>query len=309
LKHQEYAERTILRAMARKRIPHAYIFHGPDGVGKEKFARACARLFLCEAKGQAADSAPREACGTCPGCRAVAGETHPDLHIVHRYQSREHPDADVRKRKGLELGVDVIRHFLIDCVGLTSTRGRGKIFIVREADRITPQAQNALLKTLEEPPQQTFLFLLVSSPDRLLPTFLSRCQSVRFDALPSEFITAQLTPLMPDLSTQHVEWYARSSCGSLGWAVTAAKDELFELNERIVKGLAALHQPEVPHLTKGPRIDPAKDNVSIARKVAEADKNAKAWAEEADGLGERYRKRDPDITDTEATRRGLETIF
>jgi DNA polymerase-3 subunit delta' len=95
---------------------------------------------------------------------------------VHRYLIKEHPESDVRKRKGLEISVDVLRHFVIERTALTPIRGRAKVFVIREADSMTTQAQNALLKTLEEPPGPTFIILLVSALDGLLPTTLSRCQ-------------------------------------------------------------------------------------------------------------------------------------
>jgi DNA polymerase III gamma/tau subunit len=231
----------------------------------------------------------RTGCGACADCRSVADGTHPDLHLVYRQLNREHPDADVRKRKALDIGVDVLRHFVIDKVGLTPHRSRAKVFIIREADRITTQAQNALLKTLEEPPGTTFLLLLVESLDRLLPTTLSRCQVVRFDALPTHFVRETLAALRPESPPAALDWYARVSAGSIGNALEWIDDQWYDLNARFIPALAELLQS--------------------VEKNADPTAFLKLIAEESDALGERFRKRDPDITDTEAKRRGFQTLF
>lgn len=287
--HQPHAHEVIRRALARGRLPHACILHGPDGVGKEQFATGLAAWLLCTGR---APAAPK-ACGDCEDCRAVRARIHPDLHLVHRYLYREHPDPDVKKRKGLDIGVDVIRHFVIDPVGLTPTRGRAKVFIIREADRITDQAQNALLKTLEEPPGPTYLFLLAASTEKLLATTLSRCQVVRFDPLPVEFVEEKLAELQPDLPSAQRQWYARASDGSLGAALRDLEDDLFTVNLRLLAMLPGIEPPEAHH----------------GKASAGGPDATKAWMEVAAGLADHHHKRDPDITDTEATRRGLAALL
>ncbi len=294
VEHQGYAQRLIQRAVARDRVPHAYLFHGPDGVGKETLALGLAQLLLCDSPidrkldGERAESVGvgglRTGCGECEECRAVTSQTHPDLHLIYRQLNREHPDPVVRKRKALDIGVDVLRHFVIASVGLTPIRGRAKVFIIREADRITVQAQNALLKTLEEPPGTTFIILLVTSVDRLLPTTLSRCQVVRFDALPTLFVRAGISALLPDLLSEQIEWYARFSDGSLGCALQCANDDLYGLNRHVLEELVDLP-------------------------TRRSDELVKNWTDKSKSLGARYRKRDPDVTDTEAGRRGFKSIF
>lgn len=294
VKHQGAAQRMIQRAFIRERTPHAYLFHGPDGVGKEMLACGLAGLLLCgnpidhECPGDETEDLGlerlRNGCGSCEECRLVSAGTHPDLHLVYRQLNRDHPDPEVRRRKGLDLGVDVLRHFVIERVILTPARGRAKVFVIREADRITPQAQNALLKTLEEPPGTTFIILLVQALDRMLPTTQSRCQIVRFGALPTEFVRARLAELRPDLPSAQVTWYARCSDGSLGAALENADDELFVLNRKVIE-------------TLGRCGNQGGDDI------------VKAWTEESKALGDRYRRRDPEITDTEATRRGFKALF
>lgn len=286
--HQEHARRVIQRALSSDRLPHAYLFFGPDGVGKELLARGLAELLLCEALrtiDPPDDQSPplRVPCGTCSDCRMVAAQTHPDLHLIHRYLIREHPDADVRRRKGLDIGVDVVRHFIIDKVGFTPARGRAKVFIIREADRITTAAQNALLKTLEEPPGPTFLILLASNLDRLLPTTRSRCQPVRFDSLPSSFVRDKLDEMCGQHDEAARQWAARVCDGSLGRAMAAMNDGLFEINERVIETLSNRNGGDQP--------------------LAELITN------EAKDLGKAHRTRDPDISDTEALRRGIATML
>ena len=160
VRHQDRAHRVLQLALSSNRVPHAYIFHGPSGVGREMLALRLARVMLCGSRGRsAADEGGldlgievTDACGKCDDCKLMEAETHPDLHLIHRQLGALHPDQAVRNRQGLELMVQVIRHFVVDQSMLKSVQGRGKVFVVREAERMSTEAQNALLKTLEEPP-------------------------------------------------------------------------------------------------------------------------------------------------------------
>ncbi len=315
VRHQGHAQRFLRRAIEQSRLAHAYLFWGPEGVGKETFSRGLAQFLLCERPverklepGQAeaiGTMSMKMGCGGCIDCRGVAAETHPDLHVVHRYLNREHPDADVRKRKSLEISVDVVRHFIIERVGLTPVRGRAKVFIVRQADYTTVQAQNALLKTLEEPQGKTYLFLLVANPHLLLPTTRSRCTVVRFDPLPTAFVSERLGELRPDLSPEQRLWYAQSSDGSLGRALQAAEDRHFELNGRVAATLAGLAQSAPAPTREARRRQGTEARRDLVAPASDANAVVKQWMEQSEALGERCRKRDPDITDTEAARRGF----
>jgi DNA polymerase III delta' subunit len=189
VRHQPRALAIIQRALRSGRTPHAYLFHGPSGVGKELAARALAARLLCDA-----DTARPEAdaCGVCRSCELCARQAHPDLHLVERGLHRFHPDPTVRARRGLFLSVDVVRQFLVQPAVAAPALGRRRVFIVRDAEQMNEQAQNALLKTLEEPPGAACLILIASFKGRLLPTILSRCQQVPFDPLPTPFVTDRL---------------------------------------------------------------------------------------------------------------------
>jgi DNA polymerase III subunit delta' len=311
---QTRAHRLIQRAIARERVPHAYIFHGPDGVGKELLARGLAQLLLCEQpiEHQVKTTDPlsrfldvmRTGCGQCEDCRLVAAGTHPDWHLIYRQLNRDHPDPVIRRRKALEIGVDVLRHFVIEKVGHTPMRGRAKVFVIREADRITPQAQNALLKTLEEPPGTTFIILLVSSLDRLLATTLSRCQLIGFDSLPTAFVRGQLGGQRPDVPADHLDWYASIAEGRIGAAIEAVDDELYDVNDRLV---AALAPSDKARARSGRGASPGPSEFDGSRLNSPA--TVKLWTDLAGELGTRYRKRDPEISTTEATRRGLKALL
>ena len=146
--------------------PHALLVHGPDGIGKHALALGFAQALLCET--------PRPdglACGHCPSCRyAVAGQ-HPDLARVELLA----PDDDGTLTESDTITIDRIRA-LTEFVQLTSHRQRAKVAVIAPADRMNVAAANALLKTLEEPPPDTYLILVTAQPGRVAPTILSRCR-------------------------------------------------------------------------------------------------------------------------------------
>jgi DNA polymerase-3 subunit delta' len=152
-------------------------------------------------------------------CRLAAAGTHPDLFVIHRQLNKQHPDSTIRKQKALVLGVDVIRHFLVDRAGTSPSRGRAKVVLVREAERMNDAAQNALLKTLEEPPGPTFIILLTHALDAMLPTTRSRCQQVMFQPLPTPFVEERLRSLCPGRGEGEIRYMAAHARGSLGSAV------------------------------------------------------------------------------------------
>jgi DNA polymerase III delta' subunit len=189
VRHQQRAISILRRALRSGRGHHAYLFEGPEGVGKELTARALAARLLCHSTKLAADA---DACGQCASCRMLAADAHPDFHLIHRGLHKRHPDRAIRATRGLFLVTDLIRHFLIAPAARSASQGHGRVFVIRDAERMNEDAQNCLLKTLEEPPGQTRLILLTGSPARLLPTIRSRCQRIPFDLLPEDFVADEL---------------------------------------------------------------------------------------------------------------------
>ncbi len=189
VRHQERALAILHRGLESGRAHHAYLFAGPEGVGKERVARALAARLLC----LGTIGSDGEACGACDSCRLMSTGNHPDFHLIDRALHKFHPEPRVRRLSGRELVIDVVRRFLIDHASVRPALGKKRIFVVREAERMTDQAQNALLKTLEEPPGESCLILLSASAGQLLPTIRSRCQLVPFGSLPTAFVREVLS--------------------------------------------------------------------------------------------------------------------
>jgi DNA polymerase III delta' subunit len=215
IQHQDRAVSILRRSLRSGRTHHAYLFAGPQGVGKRTAAMALAARLLCTAEDVPPDA---DACGRCPSCRLIASDNHPDFHLVHRGLHKQHPEPSVRRSKGLFLAVDVVRHFLIARAGLSPSQGRARVFLIIEAERMNDGAQNALLKTLEEPPGRTRLILVTSSEARLLPTIRSRVQTVPFGPLPPVFVEEQLQR-QAKLDTRVAHSLARLCDGRLGAAL------------------------------------------------------------------------------------------
>jgi DNA polymerase-3 subunit delta' len=166
--------RDLLRAaVANDRLSHALLFAGADGVGKRSVALALAAWLLCEEDGD-------DACGACASCRQVAAGSHPDFQLI--------AVAAGKREIGVDRARDVKRF-----TQLRPLRGTLKVAVVDDAHVLTTAAQNALLKTLEEPPEHSLLILVANNPDALLPTVRSRCQRVQFSPLPNDAVVDVLT--------------------------------------------------------------------------------------------------------------------
>lgn len=250
---QPAAVERLRRSMAAGRLPHAMVFAGPDGVGRRTTAMALAQTLLCDAAGASpqqagpslfgagpAEPAPAgglDACGQCVSCQLVAAGTHPDLHVVYKELAAYHDDSSVRDRVMQELGIEIIRSFLIDPAYRSSTRGRGKVFIVLEAELMSTPAQNALLKTLEEPPAGVTIVLVCERPQQLLPTTLSRCGLVHLGPLPREFVAGRLREAGVE-QTQADFWGAFTD-GSLGRSLQLAAGGMYAMKRDVLDRLAA----------------------------------------------------------------------
>ena len=152
--HKE-AIQHLESAMKLDKVSHAYIINGEKGSGKKLLASAFAQVLQCERK-------EKDSCGECRSCRQAESGNHPDIiRIVH-----EKPNS---------ISIDEIREQLVNDVQIKPYSSRYKIYIVPEAEKLTVQAQNALLKTIEEPPFYAVIILLTVNASTLLPTVLSRC--------------------------------------------------------------------------------------------------------------------------------------
>ncbi|WIG61324.1 MAG: DNA polymerase III delta prime subunit [Ktedonobacterales bacterium] len=200
--HME-ARRRLARAVASGQVSHAYLFTGPESIGKTALALDFARLLECERP----DLTTGDPCGECSSCRTIAHSNHPDVTLV---------EAAEGKRL---LGVDTVRE-VAHLANLTPSAGRWRIFIIPAAEAMTPNTVNALLKTLEEPPPGVVLMLTSAEPETLLPTLISRCQSVPLQPLSAAEVTRALIERWGMDATAAHELAVLAN-GRIGWAVRA----------------------------------------------------------------------------------------
>ncbi len=228
---QDAAIARLRMGMSGGRLPHALLLAGPAGVGRRTTAIALARTLLC---GNSTD----QACGECDDCRMMDADSHPDFQLVYKELARYHDDASVRSRVMQDLGIHVIRSFLISPAGRSATRGKGKIFVVLEAELMSIPAQNALLKTLEEPPPGVTIILITQRPEQLLPTTLSRCCLIRFANLPAGFVTSHL--IACEMEPAEAAFWAAFSEGSIGRSTKLAAQGMYELKCDVIRRLGEL---------------------------------------------------------------------
>ena len=199
---------------------HAYLFAGPRGTGKRSVALLCAMTAVCRGE----EGKP---CGVCGPCRRALGGTHPDIHTVL-------PPKDKKS-----VGVDTMREVIAQ-VSVRAFEDGAKALIFPRAELMTPAAQNALLKTLEEPPQGTVFFLCTDQPASLLRTVVSRCRVVRFHPLSVQDAANRLIALgeTPKLAMEK----ARMADGCVGQALEI-DDARLALRQRLTQEAFSVREP------------------------------------------------------------------
>ena len=204
--HEQIKEH-LQNAIRLNKVSHAYIFNGPMGSGKKMTAGIFAETLQCERHGQ-------EPCGTCHSCIQSESGNQPDIIWVHH----EKPGS---------IGVDDVREQVIGDMQSKPYSSRYKIYIIDEAEKLTQQAQNALLKTLEEPPEYAVIIILTTNLETLLPTILSRCVVLNMKPVKDEQIKSFLMKEMeiPDYKADVCVAFAR---GNVGKARLLAKSEEFD---------------------------------------------------------------------------------
>jgi DNA polymerase-3 subunit delta' len=206
----------LMRSVKAGRIPHALLLSGPRGTGKRTLTRYLAQAILCRD--------PDGACGSCPECKRFLSGTHPDVHIV---------STDARS-----IGVDEIRA-LRDQISLKPFEGGRHIAIIEQADKMTTAAQNALLKTLEEPSGGAVFLLITDLPGAILPTIKSRARRLRFSPLTIESCAQALGGWGIEPTRARV--LAGLAQGAVGRALDINENQnYFALREKVIASLKAL---------------------------------------------------------------------
>ncbi len=227
--HEQIIEH-LQNAIRMDRVSHAYILDGEAGSGKKLLAFAFAQTLQCEQGGT-------EACGKCRSCMQAESGNQPDIiRVVH-------------EKKG-SIGVEDIRAQLCGDILIRPYGSPRKIYIVDEAEKMTVQAQNALLKTLEEPPPYGVILLLTDNLEAFLPTILSRCVTLRLRPVKDEQIRKYLMEELhiPDYQAEVCATFAR---GNVGKAMRLAKSDRFaELKSRVLRLLRRIHALDLSEITE-----------------------------------------------------------
>ena len=204
---QEQIKEHLQNAISAKKISHAYIINGEKSSGKEFIARVFAMTLQCEKGGT-------EPCQECHSCKQALSDNQPDIIYV----SHEKPNT---------ISVDDIRAQINNDIAIKPYSSPYKIYIMNEAEKMTPQAQNAILKTLEEPPEYAVIMLLTSNVNSLLPTILSRCVVLNMKPVADELVRNYLMHHVVTKSNQT----ARVSGKSLTYKVQSG-DSLYSIAKK-----------------------------------------------------------------------------
>ena len=225
---QENIKEHMQNAIQMDKVSHAFIIQGEIGAGKDFIAKVFAKTIQCE-------RSKKEPCEECRSCKQMDGRNHPDVIWV----THEKPNS---------IGVEDIRGQINNDIGIKPYYGPKKIYIVSDAEKMTVQAQNALLKTLEEPPAYGVIILLTTNMDSLLPTILSRCVALHMrpveDGKIEEYLMKQLH--VPDYKAGVCAAFAR---GNVGKAKALAENEDFEhIKEEAVSLLKYIQDMELSEI-------------------------------------------------------------
>ncbi len=207
--HKDVVER-LRNTLRSGRIANSYIFSGPVDVGKEFVAVNFAKALNCLSDGE-------DSCDECISCRKIDDGNHPDVTVI--------------RPEGTRVKIDQVRS-LQRQGSYRVMEGKRKVYIIAEAEKMTPEAANSLLKTLEEPPGDMVLILLTSVYSALLPTIRSRCQSLKFSLASLALLRKELMERV-GLPQSEAKWVALRSQGKIGKALRLAKEEKEDAEDEI----------------------------------------------------------------------------
>lgn len=272
---QDRVVHSLARAIEQDRVAHAYIFHGPDGVGKRAVALALAGALQCT------EFQDGDACGKCNGCHKAGKGLHPDIHVLmptttdvdlhdvsarlqllaqdpyERVDFQHRPTLDGSRsssNKQIFYSVEHINAQLRRAMSFHRAEGLYRVAVLLDVDRMRSDAANAFLKLLEEPGDRTVFILITNRIDHLLPTVISRCQQVRFLALSNE--TIEKAMLARNVEPGIAAMLSRMADGSISRALELFENqELLQTREKVLEFLRLSYQG------KGDRVVSAIDSM------------------------------------------------
>ena len=253
---QERVKNVLRQALEGRKLPNAYLFSGPEGIGKDAAALELAKAVNCTDP----STGGTESCGVCDSCKRISDFSSPLLVFVcalANENSMKEKDKDemnsalrdelaskgadayhnIHIAKAVTIGVDQIRDLRMR-LAQSMTGGRKRVVIVSEADMMNQQAQNAFLKSLEEPHENTLIILTSSNPARLLPTIHSRAQELRFDMLSPDEIATALQE-RDNLPREQSEFLARLAGGSYSAARSFVDEDIATLRAKVIEMMLA----------------------------------------------------------------------
>jgi DNA polymerase-3 subunit delta' len=277
---QEKAIFNLQLAFVGDRVAHAYIFAGPDGVGKFTTAKEFAKLLLCKNPVERGDF--NDSCGNCASCRYFDAGSHPDFEHVYK-ELLEFTKDGKDKTTPVEFPINVVREFLIEKASSKPALSTRRIFILTEAEKLNNESQNCLLKVLEEPPSYCCIILICTRPEKLLPTIRSRCQILRFGSVAEDRIIEKLSE--SGLGEKQAKYFSRLADGSVGQALTWFRLEqnganLFQTKTELVKAIAEVEYKNSLELAEDfqqqskdlaavwVKLEPAVSKTDISRKAS-----------------------------------------
>ncbi len=225
---QDRAIKELRRVGSDEKIPHAFLFTGLPGTGKKTAALNFSKLLNC--------LSPREddCCDECSNCIRITSRNHPDVILI--------------EEEGQAIGIDTVRS-LEEELYFAPLEGKKRVIVIDDSQKMTDEAANALLKTLEEPPQDNILILIAPEPNMLLPTVVSRTCHLRFQPLTESSIERILTE-REFLDRKRAGIVARAACGSLERAQELFKHHFMERRKRILEDLREIGSGDFSHLFK-----------------------------------------------------------
>jgi len=225
---QEQPKKILKNALQSSNVAHAYLFHGQESIGKKQIAIELAKSLNC------ASPAKGDACDECTSCRKIENKIHPDFFFVE-------PIKNTPTAREAVIKIEAIRE-LQRKLAFHPYEGKVKVAIIDNADLMNLQAANSFLKTLEEPPSATILILISSNPFKLLPTLISRCQTIQFQPLTHENIKKILKEIMTEqmIENDTLAFRTLRSRGSVKKALAEDIENIVNIRKEIVNLLETI---------------------------------------------------------------------